>query len=374
MQTDILSFRKATPADFDAIWEILLMAKAQMKRLNSTQWSEDYPSRELIEADIESGEAYLLCEPSGIIAYGVVSAKEEPAYNQIKDKWSNDLPYIVVHRMAVSDRYKKQGMARRFMEQAEQVARSRGISNFRVDTKYDNLYMQQLLKKTGFRYVGEVIYREDQFRDAFEKTILPERLTFGPGGFTLREVTCEDAETIFRAVDQYRDDLRTWLPFVDRIQDANTEKLFIIHLLKTPYKTRNLVFLIEKGDEFCGLIGIASSDVLNHRLELGYWLLPPWRGKGLITGAVAFLCRMAFEKRQINRIQIRCAVANQTSNAVPLRLGFTAEGIERDGELLASGEYTDIRVYSLLKKDWEALKKESPDSDSASDPKYLKTN
>ena len=75
MQTDILSFRKATPADFDAIWEILLMAKAQMKRLNSTQWSEDYPSRELIEADIESGEAYLLCEPSGIIAYGVVSAK-----------------------------------------------------------------------------------------------------------------------------------------------------------------------------------------------------------------------------------------------------------------------------------------------------------
>ena len=42
---------------------------------------------------------------------------------------------------------------------------------------------------------------------------------------------------------------------------------------------------------------------------------------------------------------------NTASNAIPLRLGFTHEGTERDGELLITGKYTDINVYSILKED-----------------------
>ena len=41
----------------------------------------------------------------------------------------------------------------------------------------------------------------------------------------------------------------------------------------------------------------------------------------------------------------------QASNAVPVRLGFVHEGTERCGELLASGEYTDIHIYSILKEE-----------------------
>ena len=46
-------------------------------------------------------------------------------------------------------------------------------------------------------------------------------------------------------------------------------------------------------------------------------------------------------------------MGNQPSNAIPQRLGFTLEGTERDGELLSSGEYMDINVYSLLRKELE---------------------
>lgn len=56
----------------------------------------------------------------------------------------------------------------------------------------------------------------------------------------------------------------------------------------------------------------------------------------------------------MNRIQIKCAVGNRPSNAIPLRLGFKFEGIEREGELLASGYYADINVYSILKKEISA--------------------
>jgi len=34
----------------------------------------------------------------------------------------------------------------------------------------------------------------------------------------------------------------------------------------------------------------------------------------------------------MNRVQIRCGVGNDKSSAIPRRLGFTFEGIERAGE------------------------------------------
>lgn len=59
----------------------------------------------------------------------------------------------------------------------------------------------------------------------------------------------------------------------------------------------------------------------------------------------------AFEKMGINRIQIKCAVGNKLSSNIPKRLGFKLEGVERQGELLTGGVYTDLEVYSKLKSE-----------------------
>ena len=67
-----------------------------------------------------------------------------------------------------------------------------------------------------------------------------------------------------------------------------------------------------------------------------------------MTRSVQTLCRWAVEARLMHRIQIRCAVENYSSNAIPRRLGFRLEGTERDGELMFSGEYVDTNVYSIL--------------------------
>lgn len=99
------------------------------------------------------------------------------------------------------------------------------------------------------------------------------------------------------------------------------------------------------------MIGFHFSDFDNHRTELGYWLLPEYQHRGIITESVRKLCLWAVQEKEIKRIQIRCAVGNAASNAVPVRLGFIHEGTERCGELLASGEYTDIHIYSILKEE-----------------------
>lgn len=350
--TSDLLFRKAEETDIERIWEIIGQAKAQMRRLNSQQWDENYPLLEDIAQDIESGNGYVFCDRNNrVVTYGVISFDGEPAYNDIKGKWSNNLPYMIVHRLAVADEMKRQGMARRFMLQAEDVSREKGIYEFRVDTNYDNQYMLQLIDSLGFNYCGEVSYREDKIRKAFEKSLRPHSSVFGVPHYTIREACYEDAAAIFEAIDKNRDDLRIWLPFVDGLKSVADEQTFLESVLKTPYEERDPVFMIEKGTEVCGLIGFHFSDRINHRTEIGYWLLPEYRGKGLITKAVRYLCEWAFFEKDFNRIQIRCAVGNQPSNAIPQRLGFTLEGTERDGELLISGEYVDINVYSILKND-----------------------
>lgn len=168
----------------------------------------------------------------------------------------------------------------------------------------------------------------------------------------LREVTIEDAAAIYQAIDTHRDYLKTWLPFVDKMRSVADEEAFLKSVLSVPAERREPIFGIwNEHNEICGLIGFHFSDFDNHRTEIGYWLLPEYQHRGIVTESVRKLCHWAVSEKGIKRIQIRCATGNAASNGIPIRLGFHHEGTERSGELLASGEYADIHVYSILKEE-----------------------
>ena len=172
MTNSLYTFRKAEEKDTERIWEIIKQAKAQMKRLGSCQWDENYPAIETIQEDIYRKDGYVICLNDQVIAYGVISFDGEPVYEQIKDKWTNNLPYVIVHRLAVADEAKHQGVAKQFMLQAEKLSREKGIFYFRVDTKYDNAYMLRLIDSLNFAYRGNVFYRNNtEERMAFEKKL-----------------------------------------------------------------------------------------------------------------------------------------------------------------------------------------------------------
>ena len=169
--------------------------------------------------------------------------------------------------------------------------------------------------------------------------------------YSIREATLEDAKTIWQAIDLHRDYLKTWLPFVPKLHTVEDEAAFLHATLSVPYQDRNIVFIIEKGKEFCGLIGFVNTDNVNHRTEIGYWLLPEYQGQGIMTQSVKYLSRWAIRERNMHRVQICCAVGNHPSNAIPQRLGFKMEGTIRHGELLSSGEYADINIYGILERE-----------------------
>lgn len=164
----------------------------------------------------------------------------------------------------------------------------------------------------------------------------------------LIRATVEDAQDIFRAIDENRDSLRVWLPFVDHNNTVEDS----IGFLKSINQTEEMVFTIRFEGKFAGLIGLKSIDNTNQKAEIGYWLTPAFEGKGIVTRSCLKLIEYAFGELKLNRILIQVAVGNRKSRMVPARLGFLEEGIERDGELLVSG-FTDIVRYSLLKREYD---------------------
>jgi ribosomal-protein-serine acetyltransferase len=167
----------------------------------------------------------------------------------------------------------------------------------------------------------------------------------------LKPIVLSDAKIIFHIIQSQRAYLRKWLPFVDNTRHVVDTENYINSIYATPPDQRERVFTIHYKNAFAGLIGLKSIDKQNQKTEIGYWLSESFQKKGIMSLSVKALIDYAFQQLQLNRIQIKCAVGNNESKHIPQRLGFTFEGIEREGEFLSDNTFTDLEVYSILKKD-----------------------
>ena len=84
-----------------------------------------------------------------------------------------------------------------------------------------------------------------------------------------------------------------------------------------------------------------------HSTSIGYWLAESAQRRGTMTRAVQTLLDHAFGVWQLHRVEIRAAVNNTRSRAIPERLGFNQEGVLRAAERIGK-RYTDQVVYAML--------------------------
>lgn len=170
LRPETLTLRPARSADAARILQIIRQAQARMKARGSDQWQDGYPAPAHIDADIAAQCGYVLCDGAATVAYGVAACTGEAAYEAIDGAWLSDLPYVVVHRLAVADEALRQGVAAEFLRRTERFARARGIRSLRIDTHIDNTPMLHLLGRAGFVRCGEVSCRGGR-RIAFEKVL-----------------------------------------------------------------------------------------------------------------------------------------------------------------------------------------------------------
>jgi ribosomal-protein-serine acetyltransferase len=169
---------------------------------------------------------------------------------------------------------------------------------------------------------------------------------------TLRLFEEADVAEIFALIDRNRAHLREWLPWVDYNTSPDDSLKFIRHSQQQYLNNEGFQLGICYQERLAGVIGYHAVNWPNRHVEIGYWLGAEFQGNGLMTRACRALVDYAFERLMLNRVAILCATGNARSRAIPERLGFTQEGIVRDGEWLYD-HFVDLVIYSMLAREWK---------------------
>ncbi len=161
----------------------------------------------------------------------------------------------------------------------------------------------------------------------------------------------EYAESIFEILEDQRKYMEKWLAWVNKtrtIQDCQkhlkTYKLFN----KGGQKLTTFIFYEKK---LVGSVALVKIFKENQSAEIGYWLSQHLQGKGIVTQSCEKIIQYAFEKMNINRLEINAASLNPKSINIPKKLNFSHEGTLRDG-LYIHEKFYDLEKYSLLKREW----------------------
>lgn len=168
--------------------------------------------------------------------------------------------------------------------------------------------------------------------------------TIADGHVTLRPWRTSDAELLHQAM-----------------QDADTVRWMAIDLPYTLEDARGFIegtgpaweqrkaahFAIAGADD--GLIGYLGALSVEDRMsvvELGYWVAPEARGRGVATRAVQLVVSWALDALRPRRIEIGMLAGNQASRRVAESAGFVLERTEPSEKLL-DGQAAEEWIFAL---------------------------
>ena len=107
------------------------------------------------------------------------------------------------------------------------------------------------------------------------------------------------------------------------------------------------MFLLFLREEIVGVLSFNQIEPINKTAYIGYWIDESHQGQGLLSQALQALMDAFARSGTVRRFVIKCRVANQRSNQVALRNGFTLEGCLKQAEYL-NGSYDDQNIYGRI--------------------------
>jgi hypothetical protein len=159
-----MEIRAAKKEDAPRIMEIYDIGRRFMREHgNATQWDGGYPSRELVEEDIESGICHVCVDNGNIEGVFAFFIGTDPTYEKIYNgEWLDAAVGGVVHRIASSGNIRGVGSF------CIRYACDR-CDNLRIDTHADNYVMQGMLEKNGFCRCGIIYLPDSSPRIAYQR-------------------------------------------------------------------------------------------------------------------------------------------------------------------------------------------------------------
>lgn len=167
----------------------------------------------------------------------------------------------------------------------------------------------------------------------------------------LRLLGPADAPHLSSLVSAHLGALTPWLPHLVSVSTLDGAKRFLEAKTLQWQEGRGAEWGVWEGRALVGAAWLTELDRHNLCADLGYWLAPPARGRGIATDCCRAMLGHAFEELGLHRISIRCIADNVASRAIPQRLGFREEATIREAWKV-HGAFVDHVIYGLLAREW----------------------
>ena len=171
LKYEVLIFRMANESDRESILEIYLEGAESLKNDGVDQWQGKYvPSFKDIDEHLGI-DLYVLEYHRKIVSTVCLVEGIDEDYESINGKWNTSIPYISIHKVATSNKYKKQNFAKKMMSYIENLAKRKRM-DLRIDTHKDNKKMRNFIISCGYKYTGEVVLQGELERLAYDKKVV----------------------------------------------------------------------------------------------------------------------------------------------------------------------------------------------------------
>ena len=107
-------------------------------------------------------------------------------------------------------------------------------------------------------------------------------------------------------------------------------------------------------DSLLGGVTLHSFDWRHMHTEVGFWLTPASRGRGIATEAVALCVEWTFRELGMHRVEMTTLPQFDRVLALADRLGFRQEGVMRERNL-ERGVRLDVVMLAVLQEEWVSL-------------------
>lgn len=157
--------RSSSKSDIADMLKLAVAARGIMRKSgNLSQWPDDYPNIDVFSSDIvRQGSFLMLDDKDEAVGTFAFLPGPEPTYSKIYNgEWINvDMDYYVIHRIASIPA--SHGIFQSMLSYC-----FKRTNNIRIDTHRDNIIMQHLLEKNGFKYCGIIYLANGDERLAYQ--------------------------------------------------------------------------------------------------------------------------------------------------------------------------------------------------------------
>ena len=123
---------------------------------------------------------------------------------------------------------------------------------------------------------------------------------------------------------------------------------FISHSAGELAAGRELALAVVDGeDRVLGALGMSNFDWSDMKAEIGYWMAPEARRRGIGARGTRLLARWGLRTLHLERLELLANPSNEASQRLAERAGFTREGVLRKYRR-RHGIREDLVMYSLL--------------------------